>query len=311
MGQGDTAAFGGEEHIYLVGHTPFQQYLDYMASEPVDAQSQDMRHVADEWRAANAHMQELQATEAGYADNAPVTPVPAAFAHLVEKVHADPIFQRSFAYVPAELGVVELDRLVVRQKTINLAHVQRVKDRLGANLNAEAVFRACLPFDHPTASHKSGYVADDTYVFVSPSNDIRFLESVVLRPDQITGYHSFGPIAGVVALIVGFGSNYLNAIAAEGRLVLNNGSHRAFALRDMGITHVPCVIQRVGSREELEVVAAGALRRDPDLFLRDPRPPVLKDYFDPRLRRVVRVDRSVRNVRVHYSVETFDVPDAG
>src|SRR5205085_5385811 len=97
------------------------------------------------------------------------------------------------------------------------------------------LYRVCLPIDHPTVPHRAGYVADNTYVFVSESNDIRFLDSVVLNPEQVVHYQSHGPIAGVLGLVVGYGSNYLNAIAAEGRLVLNNGSHRAYALRDLGV----------------------------------------------------------------------------
>ena len=64
-----------------------------------------------------------------------------------------------------------------------------------------------------------------------------------------------------MGLVVGFSSNYLNVVAAEGRLVLNNGYHRVYALRERGVTHVPCVMQRVTRREELELVGTGALRR--------------------------------------------------
>src|SRR2546430_11202463 len=38
-------------------------------------------------------------------------------------------------------------------------------------------------------------------------------------------------------------------------LILNNGSHRAYALRELGITRVPCIVQHVSCREELNVLA--------------------------------------------------------
>jgi hypothetical protein len=68
---------------------------------------------------------------------------------------------------------------------------------------------------------------------------------------------------------------------------LINGHHRASALRECGVRQVPCVIQKVTRREELDVVAIGNLRRHPDAYLKAPRLPVLKDYFDPLLRKVV------------------------
>ena len=93
--------------------------------------------------------------------------------------------------------------------------------------------------------------------------------------------------------------------------MLNNGSHRAFALREMGITHVPCLIQHVSRREELSVIASGDFNTAPDVYLKDARPPMLKDYFDSKLRKLVRVSRTLRQVKVGFGVEQLDVPAAG
>jgi hypothetical protein len=113
---------------------------------------------------------------------------------------------------------------------------------------------------------------------------------------------------GVIGIAVGFGSNFLNAIHAEHRLVLNNGSHRAYALRDLGITHVPCIIQYASSREELSLVASGDLRDHPDLYLRSPRPSMLKDYFDPKLRKIIPIHRRLRQVTVKFETDEAYVP---
>jgi hypothetical protein len=85
------------------------------------------------------------------------------------------------------------------------------------------------------------------------------------------------------------------------------GSHRAYALRDLGITHVPCVIQKAATPSELTSVAAGALRKRPDFYVKEPRPPVLKDYFESRLRQVLRLRPINRHVKVRFTVETYDV----
>jgi hypothetical protein len=110
--------------------------------------------------------------------------------------------------------------------------------------------------------------------------------------------------------VVGFGSNFLNALHADGRLVLNNGSHRAFALRGLGVTQVPCIVQRVTRREELEVVANDELARHADVYLRHPRPPVLKDYFDSELRTVVAAPRRWMQISVKWVAEPLAVPAA-
>jgi hypothetical protein len=129
-----------------------------------------------------------------------------------------------------------------------------------------------------------------------------------LGPENIASYPPPGALAGVVGMAVGFGSNFLSIIGASDRLILHNGSHRAYALRDLGITHAPCVIQHIYSREELNVVASSAVAERPDVFVRQPRPPVLKDYFDPSLRKILPVIRRLRQVTVKFQVDEAYVP---
>ena len=221
---------------------------------------------------------------------------------------ADPIFRTAFDALPTRLALVELDRLVVSQKTIHLAHVRRLRDRLGADPTPEQVFRLCLPADHSTAGCRVARVGSDSVVFVSDADDLRFHESVILAPNQVTDYRPFGPVAGVVGLVVGFGSGYLNVISCEGRLVLNNGYHRAYALRELGVSHVPAVVQEVRRGDEVGAAGGTAFRRNPDYYLRSPRPPVLKDYFDPELRKVVPLVPTARHVRVRFTIEEVDLP---
>jgi hypothetical protein len=303
-----SAVPAGEEHVYLIGYPPFTDYLSFMTRQPLDARDADPRRIAEEWRAANDLVRERERSEAAWADGLAIGPVPPALQPLVARAVADPIYRRAFALVPAEVGVVELDRLIVTQKNINLAQVRRLTDRLGPAPGPEAIFRACLPVDQPVADCRVSHISNNTCSFISASNDLRFLESVMIRPEQLSGYQAVGPVAGVVGLAVGFGCNYLNAVSMEGRLVLCNGMHRAYALRELGVTHVPCVVQQVTRAEELNVVGTGALRRAPELYVRVPRPSLLKDFFDPRLSKVIRLAPKARVVRVTFTIEEFSVP---
>src|SRR5438309_3488521 len=141
-----SASPAAEDHLYLIGRTPFKQYLDFMTTEPVDAHAGDRKQIADDWRAAHDYLRHLEGFEATWADNPPLLPVPQTLEPLVARVLADPVYQRAFAAVPVAIALVELDRLIVRQKLINLAHVQRLKEQLGPTPGPEQVFRLCLPF---------------------------------------------------------------------------------------------------------------------------------------------------------------------
>jgi hypothetical protein len=91
-------------------------------------------------------------------------------------------------------------------------------------------------------------------------------------------------VARAVGLVVGFSTNFFNVVRDDKRLLLHNGYHRACALRALGITHVPCVIQTVTRRDELDLIAKDNVAEDPAFYFAACRPPLLKDFFDPRIR---------------------------
>lgn len=297
-----------DESIYLTGRPKLKNFLRFANRNAVNPPDED--ELIEIWQAAKAHIKRLEESESGLADNVSTRriSVDSDYRPLLEKFLEDPLVQNGFNTVPTEIAFVELDRLVVHQKHIDLAYVRRLQNQLGFAPSDEEIFRTCLPFDHPHPPAKWSRMDDDSYVFVSPSNDMRFLGSMALDAENVQGYPHPGSLLGVVGLAVGFGSNFLNTVAAEGRMILNNGSHRAYALRDLGFTHVPCVVQHVSTRDELDVVASSTVRNDPDYYLRNPRPSMLRDYFNPRLRIVLPVERVLRQVKVRFSVSEHFVP---
>jgi hypothetical protein len=265
-----------------------------------------LNQIAEQWRIASVYLLQLRATEPTWGDDPPLLPLPRDLEPLADRVRSHPVFQRGFT-LPVEFGLVELDRLVVHQEIINLKQIERLKKQLGPGHSAEEIFRLCLPWDHPIVEPKIERTSSHSFLFSSSSNDIRFLESVVLRPEQVQDCQTHGTIVGIAGVLVGYGCNYLNAIAFERRLALHNGSHRACALRELGISHVPCIVQKPATRQQFDGVAVGSLRKRPDFYFKEIRPPVLKDYFDPRLRQVLRLRPTERRIKVKFTIESADV----
>lgn len=285
-----------------------KRFLRFVRHEAVEPAHEGT--LIEEWQAAKDRISELEKEEAGCADNPVITPieVSAKYEPLLIEFLKDPLVRHGFNTVPTEVAFVELDSLVVYQKHIDLTFVRQLEKKLGPAPSDEEIFRTCLPYDHPHPPAKWSRLHDNSFVFVSSSNDMRFLKAMSLEGHHITGYPHPGALVGVVGLAVGFGTNFLNAVHAEGRLVLNNGSHRAYALREMGLTHVPCVVQHLSTRDELDVVAASAVRQYPDFFLKHPRPSMLKDYFNPKLRKVMPVHRRLRQITVKFEIDQAYVP---
>lgn len=297
-----------DEVLYLKGRPTLKNYIRFVRHNAVDVPGEGA--LTDEWREASEIVRDLQKTEAGAADDPPIEKVGMEYEPLLIEFLKDPLVRNGFETVPTQVAFIELDRLVVWQKHIDLTFVQKLVDKLPENPSDEDVFRACLLHDRPDPAVKWGRHHSDSYVFMSESNDLRFLGTMKLEPRHIRDYPFSGDVTAVIGLAVGFGSNFMNAYYAkkQRRLILNNGSHRAFALRSLGLKRVPCIVQHVASLEEMKHVGPSEVRENPRRYLRAPRPPMLKDYFNPDLRTVMKAHRRHRQVMVKFSVDEGYVP---
>jgi len=300
--------YDGEEHSYLLARSSLEEYLSFVSDYATDGAGDDRRRLMKEWKAAASRMDWLRGEDPERADHQRPEAVPPNMRAWVSQVESDPSFQRAFSDSEYEFGMVDLDRVVVSQKLVCLDHLTRLQAKLGSTPTAEQLFRFCLPWDRSVPEVRASRIGDDEFAFVSASSDLRFQEAVLLRPDQIKDFRPVGPIAGIVALVVGFGSNCLHVLQVDGRFILNNGHHRACALWEMGIRNVPCVIQPITHPDEIGLHAPRAVRRNPAFYLTDPRPPLLGDYFDATLSRRLHVGLTSKQVRVSYSVEEKDMP---
>ena len=104
----------GEDHVYLVAGTPFEQYRDFLLKELPDNSADRLTRIAEDWQQASLHLAELRLTEPAWADEPTVLPLPAELEPLAEVIGSGPIFQQAFK-LPVSFGMVELDRLVVRR----------------------------------------------------------------------------------------------------------------------------------------------------------------------------------------------------
>jgi len=290
------------EMIWLLGQPHLADYLDFVKEQVVGGTRMCPRALADEWRAANDVYYDLEQEEAGIADAIDCRPLPRSLDPLVEQLMASPNFRNTFDALPVSFEMVELDKLMVFQTYVMSSFSERRASALGKRPSPQALFRYCQPLEPQLADIRIERTEEDKFVFSSPCTDLRPHRVQLLTGDQAAGVTSTGPIGAMVALMVGFGSNFLTAIRSDRRMVLHNGYHRAHSLRAAGITHAPCLIQTVTRKDELRIAASEKVSSDPEFFFRSVRPPVLKDFFDPRLARRFPVRPSRTVVEVEFTM---------
>lgn len=301
----EAPSHAGLEEIWLFGLPPLSRLFDFVEDAVEGGDVMSRNELTTQWRAANDYYQQLERSEAGIANRGRHRELDPSLRSLAEEVQAHPYFQRSFDTLPTHFGMVDLAHLIVDQQHVTRTFVDAIGARIGAQPNPETLFRLCLPLDAPQALVQARKVGSRRFVFRSPSTDLRFHEPALLAPGQANGYDSFGALAGIVGLVVGFSSNFLNVVRVGERVLLANGYHRAVAMHAAGITHAPCVVQTASRVDELQVCVKSRIADQAEFYFESARPPLLKDFFDPRIRKLLPVRRRVRQIEVSFEIRDY------
>ena len=299
------------EEAWLLGQPPLQSYLDYMQDTAIGGAQMSRSGLVDEWRAANDYWYELEQSEPGIADKVEIRELESSLKSCVDEVMASSRYRRGFNELPTRFAMVELEKLIVSQRHVDIRHTDRLKERLTDNYSAEELFWFCMPVRGAETPVDMRRLGSKRFIVWSKSSDFRFHEAALLDPAQFTGYEPFGPVGAAVGVMLGYGSNLLNVIQSDSRLLLHNGHHRAYAMLEMGITHAPCIIRTVTRRDEFNLLASADAAADPSFFFRAARPPLLKDFFDPRIRKVVKVPQLMRLLEISIDVKEHEIRDFG
>lgn len=304
----EAGAAPAPQELHLLGAPSLADYIERVRERSVGGRDADEGELIARWGAAAKRYHELETTEAGLAESAELRALAPPLAALCREVIADRYFRRAFAALPVGFGWVELDKLVVFQQHVSLDHAERLAASLGDAPTEEALFRFCLPVDHPPPEVHVAQNGPKTFVFSSPLSDVRAYGPRLLEAETLSQVASDGALAAGIGLLVGYGSAHLNVVRHANRIVLNNGYHRAYALRALGLTHAPCIVQAVENSDELAYAGDSALVEHYPILFRDARPALLKDFFDPALTTRHPMLPTRKQIQVRVEVEVLRVP---
>jgi hypothetical protein len=294
----------GGDLVWLLGQPHLSDYLQFVETKVPGGREIDARSLTAEWRAANDLYYDIEQAEANIADTIECLPVEARLRPLARAVRANPWFRASFDNLPVSIERVELAKLVVSQTHVACTFTDALGGTLGAKPDAASLFRFCLPLERPLPPVRIQRLSGDRFVFTSPSTDFRSHHPMLLRPEELAGVTSVGPYVAMVGLMVGFGSNFLSAVRSGSRVLLQNGYHRAYTLLSLGFTHAYCVVEDVTRKDELKLTTDADVAADPEYYFASKRPPLLRDFLNPRLTRRLAVLPMENHVEVELKVRS-------
>lgn len=226
---------------YLFAFATQAELLQYVRTQSSDTDANRQAEIMEAWAGLQERVAHLLQTEAEVADTIKLTAIPQEYRTTLEGFAADPLFQKSFSTLPTAFGLVEIDKLVAAQRTVNLEYVDRLVASLPPEPSMGDLLEVCVsPKRKMDPIQHLEIIGQPVHVFSSPNSDIRFLGAFVKPLDaEDLGYAVMGgiPAAAVIAF-VGYGAAPVNVLQVGRRVVLNNGFHRVYALRSRGVTEI-------------------------------------------------------------------------
>lgn len=296
-----------DQELCLMGVTRMADFIEFVRERAVGGRDMDQGDLADMWREAAVVFNTLQTTEAGAADKPQILPLSRALQAHVDKLVKLTSFQQTFAAVPVAFGMVELDKLIVSQHHIGRATVDHMVSSLPRPPKDADLAAVCLPLTAGDAGFRVAHQDGRRVVFVSGTHDTRFLGAQLLNPADVRGLKANGHPQAVLALSVGHTTNVLNVVRYGARVVLNNGYHRALALRELGVTHAPCLIQVCAHWEDVGLAGSSEMYDNGPVYFSSARPPLLRDFANPQLMQAFASRKLLREIRLTYEVDSQQI----
>ncbi len=297
--------------LRLIGQPSLQNFLHFIKEQVIEESPQPRSYWVSIWKQANNEYSALEEQERNIANSIDIQLLPDTLAAKAESVRENPFYQSTFDKVATRFAWVELEKLVVSQLDVNRDYNKRLDENatidLSSPISQAQLFDFCLPPKADNNSVDIQRISHKRYQFSSESSDFRPHNNALLNAEQINDLQSFGPVSAVFGAPVGFGSNFLTAIESQERLVLHNGYHRSLALLEAGIRYAPFIIQSVECLDELEICAQSKVVDDSNFYFGAARPPLLKDFLNPKLAKLFTVHRTKKVIEINIDVKEYQV----
>lgn len=294
---------------YLFAFATQAEVLHYLRTQSSNIDASGQADIMQAWTTLQTRVAKLVQNEAGLADTILLTTIPDEHQPTLDAFATDLLFQKSFSTLPTGFALVEVDKLVAAQRTVNLEYVDRLVASLPRKPSMADLLQICVsPIRKMDPIQHLEMIGQNVHVFSSPNSDIRFL-GAFLKPlnAEDLGYAVGGgiPAAAVIAF-VGYGAAPVNVLQVGPRVLLNNGFHRVYALRSMGIKEIPVVVQQVRNAAlECPPAVAGLPK---EYLLNVPRPVLMKDFFEADFAITLQVKERIKTVTIGINFAQHDVP---
>lgn len=203
-----------------------------------------------------------------------------------------------------------IGKIIASQRFVNTDYVKELKKDLGNNFDSGAVFDFCMkpPLHSPPPMPLQ--TSQNTFVYSDANPNFKYLggyQKPVTSEDVAVSSDGGLPVAAIT-LFFGYDYGVVNAYQINKRIILNNGFHRLYTLKILGIEYAPVVLQKVHYPElEFPQIFKNLPR---DYLLSHPRPAMIRGFLNEERIIKLKMKNMVSNIRVSWNIDQFYAPPA-
>lgn len=294
--------------LYLFGVATQSDILSYIQTECIESEVKRIKQILTKWREAAVHFQNLIVNENGLAETINIKDINPKFKKRLKEIANNKLFQKTFSSLPIQFKMIEIDKIIACQRYVNLDYVKQIQDAYLKDKSDANFLEICIGSSHSLLKPALLQNAPNVFSLSSPSVDFRFLGGFPkeLSQDDIDASTLGGLPVSAIVLLFGYGGSPINVYYANRRVILNNGFHRIYALREAGVKYIPAVVRLIQNIElELPPQILGLPK---EYLLKHPRPAMIKDFLDQKLVTEMKVKPRIRTVKISWGFDQSDTP---
>jgi len=282
-----------------------KQVSDLIRNKCIDEEINNGGEILQSWQDATESLRQIEKQESGVADNCKIFDIKSG---LIEAIRQNPSIKNTFSNDVLDFGMVDIDNVIAPQRDVQMDYVEQLTKKIPKNPSEDELLKFCLIPEQQVPKPKPTKKDSSSWYFSSPSSDFRFLsghlKKEITREDvESTKVGGFPTHAFV--LFVGYGVGCMNGISVNGRVILKNGFHRAYALRKKGIKKIPLLLKKIGNVDLDFPSEIQGLKKD--YLLKQPRPILVKDFFNEDLVRVFKRKKNTTILNIKWNSEKTSI----
>lgn len=224
-----------------------------------------------------------------------------------------------FRTIPHTIKLIEIGKLIALQSHINLDRVELFAQRVKKDSTISELLDFCLAPRKTSSKIEVNLVAQTSFLFCSDDEDVRVANPEIKElpkhdnpiseekcPALILKVLCGDPFIYVLKTYTQMQSPF-TGIVKRYQLTLQNGFHRAYLLRSLGFTHMPCALIEPSSASETQLLVGNWPPEKLQQAMM-PRPPLMKDFFNPDVCETVKVRKRKICWKISWGVERIMPP---